>query len=45
MRGVPWAIAFEELSDTDALGMAVAVGELSGGSWDWQHMRWRERAG
>lgn len=42
MRGMPWAEAFET-SDTTALGLAVAMGELNGGTWEWDTMDWRKR--
>jgi hypothetical protein len=40
--GMPWDIA-EKLKPWQLLGFQIIAGELKGGVWDWQSMRWRDR--
>jgi hypothetical protein len=41
-HGVPWDVAFS-LPRPDALGMVVAMGELDGGNFLWDAMKWEDR--
>lgn len=44
-NGVPWDVAWS-LPDADALGYAVALGEIEGVAvFDWGGMRWVKRSG
>lgn len=41
-HGVPWDVAFA-LPTSDALGMVVAFGEMDGGTFSWDQMRWESK--
>lgn len=40
--GVPWHVA-ERLKPHQLIALQVIAGELRGGEFDWNSMRWRER--
>jgi hypothetical protein len=40
-KGVPYDVALS-LSEMDLMAYSVALGELSGGVFDWQSLSWRE---
>jgi hypothetical protein len=41
-RGIPFDVA-ASLEDHERLSACVVLGELSGQSWDWDTLRWREQ--
>lgn len=40
--GVPWDVAFS-LPEEKLIAFTIIAGELNGGRFDWDGMRWREQ--
>jgi hypothetical protein len=41
-NGIPFDVAFA-MDDAERLAACVAFGELNGGVWSWDSMRWQDR--